>query len=230
MILLNFLTNTNKFDIFSIISKDIANFNIMNLITSMGVALITALFIYFIYKFTYTGVTFNRAFGLTIIITTLVTSIIMMIIGSNLALSLGMVGALSIIRFRNAVKESRDISFIFWAVTSGLAAGVGIYTLCVLGSLFIGITVIVFNLTNVNSKNYLLILKIEDECDQDSLNETINSFVKRYRLRMKNYSNGLTELIYELNPLKGKEGEIVSAISLNKNVKSINLVSSNEDM
>ena len=90
-----------------------AAIKIQDIIFRLLISLAVALFIYFIYKFTFNGVTFNRNFGGTIVVTTVVTAVIMMIINSNLALSLGMVGALSIIRFRNAVKDSRDISFIF---------------------------------------------------------------------------------------------------------------------
>ena len=122
------LASTDKQGLLEMLFQSNTNITLQSILLSMVISLIVSMFIYFIYKFTFSGVTFNRNFGGTIVITTLVTSVIMMIIGSNLALSLGMVGALSIIRFRNAVKDSRDISFIFWSVASGLAAGTGLYT------------------------------------------------------------------------------------------------------
>jgi uncharacterized membrane protein YhiD involved in acid resistance len=220
----------DKFDIFSALSNDYTNLSIGTLIISLFIALAIALFIYFVYKFTYSGVTFNRNFGATIVMTTLVTAVIMMIIGSNLALSLGMVGALSIIRFRNAVKDSRDIAFIFWAVSSGLAAGAGIYSIAFLGTLFIGIFVIVFNILGFSSKTYLLIMKTEDGLNNETLDNVLDENTRRYRMRMKNYSNKMSEIIYELQPSRGAEESIVEKVSSIEHVKSVNLVSSSEDL
>lgn len=141
------LASDNKANVWDEIWGISGELSIQTILIRMAVALLVAVFIYFIYKFTFNGVTFNRNFGGTIFITTLVTAVIMMIIGSNLALSLGMVGALSIIRFRNAVKDSRDITFVFWSVAAGLAAGTGLYPVALLGTLFIGICVVVFGLT-----------------------------------------------------------------------------------
>lgn len=222
--------NADKFDIFSALSNNSTNLSIGTLILSLFISLAIGLFIYFVYKFTYSGVTFNRNFGATIIMTTLVTSIIMMIIGSNLALSLGMVGALSIIRFRNAVKDSRDIAFIFWSVSSGLAAGAGIYSIAFLGTLFLGIFVIIFNILGFSSKTYLLILKTEDGLDNEVLANVLDENTRKYRMRMKNSSNSMSEIIYELQPIRGTEETMVGKISSIEHIKSVNLVSSNEDL
>lgn len=206
------------------------NITITSIIIRLIVALAIALFIYFIYKFTFSGVTFNRNFGGAIIITTLVTAVIMMIINSNLALSLGMVGALSIIRFRNAVKDSRDISFVFWSVAAGLAAGTGLHIIALLSTIFIGACVVIFNLTGFNSRSYLLILKCNEDFDSDVLAKGLNHYSKKYRLRMKNTSADSTEMIYELNLRNGADNVIVEKFAKIDGVLSVNLVSSNEEV
>ena len=191
--------------------------SISDIIIRLLIALAVSLFIYFIYKFTFNGVTFNRNFGGTIVITTVVTAVIMMIINSNLALSLGMVGALSIIRFRNAVKDSRDISFIFWGVASGLAAGTG---LCV----------VVFNLTGFSSKSYLLVVRYNTSFNSDIMAKALNHYCKKYRLRMKNTSDDTVEAIYELNLRNGADSVMVEKIADLDGILSVNLVSSNEEI
>ena len=199
---------------------------IQDIIFRLLISLAVALFIYFIYKFTFNGVTFNRNFG----VTTVVTAVIMMIINSNLALSLGMVGALSIIRFRNAVKDSRDISFIFWSVASGLAAGTGLYLVALISTVFIGICVVVFNLTGFSSKSYLLVVKYNVGFNSDIIAKALNHYCKKYRLRMKNTSDDTVEAIYELNLRNGADGVMVEKIADLDGILSVNLVSSNEEI
>ena len=204
--------------------------SISDIIIRLLIALAVSLFIYFIYKFTFNGVTFNRNFGGTIVITTVVTAVIMMIINSTLALSLGMVGALSIIRFRNAVKDSRDISFIFWGVASGLAAGTGLYLVALISTVFIGLCVVVFNLTGFSSKSYLLVVRYNTSFNSDIMAKALNHYCKKYRLRMKNTSDDTVEAIYELNLRNGADNVMVEKIADLDGILSVNLVSSNEEI
>ncbi len=225
------MTLTSKFAIFNELVQNDTNLSISSIILRLCVSLLAAVFIYFIYKFTFNGVTFNRNFGGAIVITTLITSTIMMIINSNLALSLGMVGALSIIRFRNAVKDSRDISFIFWSVAAGLAAGTGLYPIVFIATIFIGVCVVIFNLTGFTRKSYLLIIKTDTEqADAELLKKAVDYYSVKYRLRMKNTHNGQVESIYEINLKKGASDVIVDKIAGVKGVLSVNLVSSNESI
>ena len=196
--------------------------SISDIIIRLLIALAVSLFIYFIYKFTFNGVTFNRNFGGTIVITTVVTAVIMMIINSNLALSLGMVGALSIIRFRNAVKDSR--------VASGLAAGTGLYLVALISTVFIGLCVVVFNLTGFSSKSYLLVVRYNTAFNSDIMAKALNHYCKKYRLRMKNTSDDTVEAIYELNLRNGADNVMVEKIADLDGILSVNLVSSNEEI
>ena len=126
------------------------------------IAFIVALIIYLTYKNTYTGVMYNPRFNVSLIMITMVTTIVMVVIGSNISVSLGMVGALSIIRFRTAVKDPRDTAFIFWAVVTGLACGTQNYTIVIAGSIVI--CLVLFGFKKVISKDdkFILIIKGKD--------------------------------------------------------------------
>lgn len=224
------LASDNKANVWDEIWGISGELSIQTILIRMTVALLVAVFIYFIYKFTFNGVTFNRNFGGTIFITTLVTAVIMMIIGSNLALSLGMVGALSIIRFRNAVKDSRDITFVFWSVAAGLAAGTGLYPVALLGTLFIGICVVIFGLTGFSDTGYLLVIRADSSLEHDRLSKTLNHYTKKFRMRMKNTAEDSVEIIYELQFRKGADNAFVEKVSQIQGVLSVNLVAKNEEI
>lgn len=219
-----------KFDIFSELLTANSNLTIGTVLLRLSVSLIFALFVYFVYRFTFSGVTFNRNFGGTIVITTLVTAVIMMIINSNLALSLGMVGALSIIRFRNAVKDSRDISFIFWSVAVGLATGVGLYPIAFFGTLVIGLFVVIFNLLGFARKTYLLVVRAKRDADTALLTKAVNHYSKKYRVRMKNSGADSVETIYEMDLTRGADEVMVEKIASLPGILSVNLVSGNEEI
>ena len=219
-----------KFNIFSELLATNSNLGVGTILLRLVVSLIFALFVYFVYRFTFSGVTFNRNFGGTIVITTLVTSVIMMIINSNLALSLGMVGALSIIRFRNAVKDSRDIAFIFWSVAVGLATGVGLYPIAFFGTLIIGIFVVVFNLLGFAKKTYLLVVRAKPDVDSALLTKAVNHYSKKFRVRMKNSGADSVETIYEMDLARGADDVMVEKIASIPGVLSVNMVSGNEEI
>ena len=126
------------------------------------IAFIVALIIYLTYKNTYTGVMYNPRFNVSLIMITMVTTIVMVVIGSNISVSLGMVGALSIIRFRTAVKDPRDTAFIFWAVVSGLACGTQNYTIVIAGSIVICLVLFGFKKVISRDDKFILIIKGKD--------------------------------------------------------------------
>ena len=136
-------------------------------VTQMCVALLMALvlglFIYIVYRATYRGTLYSKNFNLTLILVALITTVVMMIIGTNLALSLGMVGSLSIIRFRTAIKEPRDIAFLFWAVSIGLACGSEFYLAGILGSVLIAVVLGLANLDLYDSVSFLLVVRGQEE-------------------------------------------------------------------
>jgi uncharacterized membrane protein YhiD involved in acid resistance len=155
----------------------------------------------------------------------LITSEIIMTISSNLVLSLGMVGALSIVRFRTAVKEPLDIVFMFWAIAIGITAGAQLYTLAIVSSLIIGlITVVLLRFKNTNNV-YLLILQYENLTNENLLNELSKM---SYKIKSKTISMGLVELTLEIK-LMGAKTTFLEELSEIEGVKNVSLVSYNGD-
>lgn len=196
----------NKFEIFSILMGNAEDIVFRTSMFNLGMTMLVALFIWGVYKITYGGVAHDRAFGLSIVMTAVVTAIIMMVIRSNLALSLGMVGALSIIRFRSAVKDPRDIAFIFWAVAVGLAAGTGVHLLAICGSLAIGIFVLAFTLLAQPRHGLMVILRGRG-VDAEAVRTEVGRWASRSRLRLHDVSPERVEFIYDVRLRKGMTGE-----------------------
>ena len=141
--------------------------NPVQVVLTLLIALAIGVFLYFIYKKTFAGVIYSRSFNLSIIMLTMVSSLVIMLISSNLTLSLGMVGALSIVRFRTDVKDPIDTVFMFWAVGEGLALGAGFVDVGLIGALVIGVVmVIVTSMKGASTSPYLLILHFDDRASQ----------------------------------------------------------------
>ena len=143
------------------------------------VAFLVSLIIYLTYKNTYTGVLYNPRFNVSLIMITMITTMVMVVIGSNISVSLGMVGALSIIRFRTAVKDPRDTAFIFWCVVSGLACGTQNYTIVIVGSVFICLILFLFKKFITKNNKYVLIIKGKS-FDLKEVEKTLDRKLKDY--------------------------------------------------
>lgn len=171
---------------------------VIQIVIGMLIALFLAICIYIVYRKTYTGVMYSKDFNITILMLTLITTFIIMIIGSNLALSLGLVGALSIIRFRTAVKNSRDAAFLFWAIGVGLSCGTGVYTIGMIGSVIIGFILLVFHRLSLSEKNPYLLVVNGSYIESEKLEAVLKENCIRFVLRMTNQTVGHTECTYEL--------------------------------
>lgn len=192
------------------------------------IAFIVAMIIYLTYKNTYTGVMYNPRFNVSLVMITMVTTIVMVVIGSNISVSLGMVGALSIIRFRTAVKDPRDTAFIFWGVVSGLACGTQNYTIVLAGSVVICLVLFGFKRVIAKDDKYLLIVKGKD-LEIKNIEKLIEKKTKYYACKGKYVNNGNTELIYDIR-LKSKEDDsILTTLKDNIGIDVVNLVSNNTD-
>ena len=188
------------------------------------VAALVALMIAWVYKKTYTGVIYSKSFNITLILVSVVTAAVMMVIQSNMALSLGLVGALSIIRFRSAIKDTRDIGFLFWGMSAGLASGTGNHTIAIIGTIFTGILMFLLHYFMGEQSPYLLIIKGTNIPD-DELNRIFKNFSHKYKLKMKNSDNTGYELIYEVLIKKKEEDTFLFTLKELTGVKSINLLS-----
>jgi uncharacterized membrane protein YhiD involved in acid resistance len=188
------------------------------------VAIIVALIISWVYKKTYSGIIYSKNFNITLVLITIVTSVVMMVIGGNLALSLGMVGALSIIRFRSAIKDIRDIGYLFWGMSAGLASGTGNHLIAVVGTVVVSIVMFIFHLYLTEQFSYMLIVK-GNGFSEAQLEDTFKDFSHKYKMKMKNSDNSGYEMIYEIQIKKKEEHSFVEMLKKIPGVKSINLLS-----
>ena len=221
-----------KKQIFDYFYTNSANLGVKGiLMTMLGGILISAI-IYLTYYFSYKGVAYNRKFNLSLIVISLISIVIMLMISSNIVISLGMVGALSIVRFRTAVKDSRDTVFIFWAITEGLCVGSGNFQLALVTTLFIAIVMVISSLfPNVVSKYMLIISGGKTNINIDKVNDTLKEYVKNSKLRVINKDNDHQEMIFEIKLKNNVSEDLIKSIKKISGVKSVNLtVESNENV
>ncbi|MBQ9794838.1 MAG: DUF4956 domain-containing protein [Clostridia bacterium] len=187
-------------------------------------ALLAALFILFIYRMTMRGIAANRGYEITLLLVTAISAMIVLTITSNLALSLGMVGALSIIRFRTAIKEASDTAFMFWAVAAGITAGAGFYMITLVGCLFIGfVTVVACLLTRKSARPYLLVVRTEAGDTAELVEKLLNENHVRRKLSSMVQNDRYTEVIYEIS-MSAAQQRLAAAVKALPGVKTVSLV------
>ena len=205
-----------------------AQLSVADMAVSMLLAFAIGLFIFYIYKKSYRGVMYSANFGTSLIAVALVTTFVMLAVTSNVVLSLGMVGALSIVRFRTAVKDPMDIAFLFWSLAAGIVLASGLVHLAVLGSLFIGIVMLVFSDRRDEERPYILVVHCADETAERAARDFASSRVKALSLKSKSVSPGRVELNYEVR-LEGGAADFVNALAALPGVENAVLVSYNGD-
>lgn len=193
---------------------------------SLLMAVLLAAVMYVVYRKTYRGTLYSKNFNLTLVLIAIITTVVMVIIGSNLALSLGMVGSLSIIRFRTAIKEPRDIAFLFWAIAIGLSCGSEFYIAGILGSVVVAVVLVLANLDLYDSVSYLLVLRGQtDALDPVPVEAALKQNSRRFKLRMRSESDGTLEMTYELCLKSSGVEPLLGAVRRCAGVESLNLVS-----
>ena len=156
------------------------------------------MFIFFIYRVSYQGVMYSKTFNVTLVAISIITSSIILAISSNIILSLGMVGALSIVRFRTAIKDPIDVAYLFWAVGTGITSGAGLWMLALMSAIITGIILVVLSkISDVNTP-YLCVISYQTEDTNDSVFELIEKEAKRYRLKSKVFDGENYELTVEI--------------------------------
>lgn len=205
-----------------------AQLSVADMAVSMLLAFAIGLFIFYIYKKSYRGVMYSANFGTSLIAVALVTTFVMLAVTSNVVLSLGMVGALSIVRFRTAVKDPMDIAFLFWSLAAGIVLASGLVHLAVLGSLFIGIVMLVFSDRRDEERPYILVVHCADETAERAARDFAASRVKALSLKSKSVSPGRVELNYEVR-LSDGAADFVNALAALPGVENAVLVSYNGD-
>ena len=205
-----------------------AQLSVADMAVSMLLAFAIGLFIFYIYKKSYRGVMYSANFGTSLIAVALVTTFVMLAVTSNVVLSLGMVGALSIVRFRTAVKDPMDIAFLFWSLAAGIVLASGLVHLAVLGSLFIGVVMLVFSDRRDEERPYILVVHCADETAERAARDFATSRVKALSLKSKSVSPGRVELNYEVR-LSDGAADFVNALAALPGVENAVLVSYNGD-
>ena len=208
--------------------ENINSVNIIDMLIAMGLAFGIGVFIFLVYKKTYTGVMYSSGFGVTLIALTLITTVVILAVTSNVVLSLGMVGALSIVRFRAAIKDPLDIAYLFWAIAVGIVLAAGMIPLAVIGSAFIGIILLVFVNRKSHLNPYILIVNCENHDSELAANDFIKKQVKKSVVKSKIVKMGCVELNMEVR-LKDENVDFVNVLSEMNGINSAALVSYNGD-
>lgn len=206
--------------------ENITEFSILDTVIGLAAALVIGLFIFVIYRKTLTGVMYSTGFALTLVGLSLVTTLVIMAVTSNVVLSLGMVGALSIVRFRAAIKEPVEIVFLFWSLAVGIAIGAGMIPLAVIGSAIIGVILLLFANRRIHSDPYILVASCADEAAETAVLELLTKAAARCIVKSKTVTAAGIELTAELRTRDASTG-FVNQIAALPGVENATLVSFN---
>lgn len=201
-----------------------SSFSFIDSILGLLAAFVIGLLIYWVYKKTYSGVIYSHTFNISLIIMSMATALIIMGISSNILLSLGMVGALSIVRFRTPIKDPMDIVYIFWAIVIGILCGAGFIPLAILGAILIGAVLLVFN-NRVKVENpYLLVIRYNDAVVEQPIEQLVTSNSRKHTIKSKSVMPGSHEITYEVR-VKQNDMNFMNSLSAIEGVESAIMLS-----
>ena len=207
---------------------NIASVSLLDTLLTLVLAFGLGLFIFLVYKKTYSGVMYSSSFGGTLVAMTMITAMTILAVTSNVVLSLGMVGALSIVRFRTAIKEPMDIAFLFWSIAAGIVLAAGMIPLAVVGSVIIGVIMLVFLNRKAVHDPYIAVITCADAAAEKAATEYLKKNVEKAVIKAKTAQNGAIEMTWEIRLLK-QDTEFITALSEMDGVSSAVLVSYNGD-
>ena len=202
--------------------------SVVDMSLALALAFADGLFIFFIYKKTFSGVMYSASFGISLIAMTMITALVILAISSNVVLSLGMVGALSIVRFRTAVKDPMDIVFLFWSIAAGIVLAAGLLLLAVAGSIFIGIVLLIFSEKKTFDRPYILVIHCVDSDSEERSLKLVEEMAGKVSLKSKTVTPGSIELNYEVR-LRDGNTDFVNRLAEMDGVTSTVMVSYNGD-
>lgn len=215
--------------------ETVQELTVEQILLNMTVALVLGLVIYLSYRFSHSGAVYSARFNVSLLMMTLITTMIMNVIGNNIALSLGMVGALSIVRFRTAIKDARDTTYIFWCIAVGICCGVSYYTLAAISTGIIFLVMLVMGSVKMNNRYLLIIHADKEECAREIEETVLLQYRGKAILRVANRTAGQLEYIYELTTriIEGKnksDKPPIESLRSIGGVYRVNLVCQNEEM
>lgn len=206
--------------------ENITSVSILNMAIALALAFGLGLFIFLVYKKTYQGVMYSSSFGTTLVALTMITTVVILAVTSNVVLSLGMVGALSIVRFRTAIKEPLDIAFLFWSIAVGIVLAAGMIPLAVGGSVIIGAILLIFVNKKSHCNPYIAVISCTDSMTEKKALDFLNSKVKKCVIKSKSVSDGRIELNLEIR-MTDDNTDFINELSGIAGVNSAVLVSYN---
>ena len=208
--------------------ENVTSISILDMALALVLAFGVGLFIFFIYKKTYAGVMYSSSFGVTLVALTMITTLVILAVTSNVVLSRGMVGALSIVRFRTAIKEPLDIAFLFWAIAAGIVLAAGLIPLAVFGSLFIGIIILLFANRKDMTNPFIVVLDCDGQKSEEAAVAFLQQHTKRCSIKSKTARKGAVELNLEVR-LRDADTDFINKLTEIEGVQSAVLVSYNGD-
>ena len=209
--------------------QNVAEFSVVDTVVGLLFALIVGLFIFVIYKKTFSGIMYSTGFAMSLIGMALVTTLVIMAVTSNVVLSLGMVGALSIVRFRAAIKEPMEIVFLFWSLAAGIVIGAGMIPLAVIGSLVIGVILVIFSNRKFSNVPYILIVNCDAESSEKSILDVVGKSVGKYIVKSKTVTDAGIEMTMEIR-VKDNTTSFVNRVKEISGVSMATLVTFNGEL
>lgn len=206
--------------------ENIGSVSILDMAIALALAFGIGMFIFLVYKKTYQGVMYSSSFGTTLVALTMITTVVILAVTTNVVLSLGMVGALSIVRFRTAIKEPLDIAFLFWAIAVGIVLAAGMIPLAVVGSVIIGVILLVFVNKKSHCNPYIVVLSCVDSATERKAVDFLKGNVQKCVVKSKTAAAGLIELNLEIR-MVNENTDFINALSNMHGVNSAVLVSYN---
>ena len=206
--------------------ENVTSISIFDMVIAMVLAFAIGMFIFLIYMKTYQGVMYSSSFGITLVALTMISTLVILAVTSNVVLSLCMVGALSIVRFRTAIKEPLDIAFLFWAIAVGIVLAAGMIPLAVFGSVLIGIFLLIFTNRKSHLTPYIVVLSCSGHESETNAKEFLKKHVKKMLVKSKSAQSDNVELNIEVR-LSDDDTDFVNELSKINGVKSAVLVSYN---
>lgn len=204
-------------------------FSAIEILINLGVSFTVGLFIFYVYKKTFQGVLYQRSFNVSLVAITMVITLIIMTISGNLVLSLGMVGALSIVRFRTPIKDPVDLVFIFWAITVGIANGVGYFNISIIGSITMTIVLLFMTRNPEEEQPYLLVLQVPTATDAVPIVKDIKKAVERFMLKSKTITPQYEEITAEVR-LKGDDTSFLNTLHKDDKILKATLITYSGDL
>ncbi len=203
---------------------NVTDFSITSVLLTLVITSLLGIYVYLVYRLVSKKQFYSKSFNISLVAMAMITAAIILSIQSSVVISLGMVGALSIVRFRTAIKDPMDLVFLFWSISIGIICGAGLYGMALILSLCVTIVILVLESMPAASASMLLILNAEDAGVEDEVTTIVEKYVRYYRVKSRNLTKNGLDLVMELR-IKTNEAEMVREINKLPKVESVSLLS-----